>query len=48
MSSRTFFYIFINFIKKNETEGRPTIAKAHEVVDHMASFISNREDISHS
>jgi hypothetical protein len=31
-----------------ETEARQNRAKAHEAVDHLASFLSSRKDISHA
>jgi hypothetical protein len=37
------FFFFLFFF---ETEGRQASAKAHEVIDHLASFLSGREEIS--
>ena len=37
-------YSFFSFLF--ETEGRQASAKALEAVDHLASFLSSREEIS--
>ena len=39
---------YFNLILNFETEGRHVNAKAHEVVYHLASFFSSKEEISQS
>ena len=40
-----YFYLFLLFFF--ETESRQASARADEAVDHLASFLSSREEISH-
>jgi hypothetical protein len=40
--------IIFYFLFYLETEGRHTNAKAHEVVDHLTSFMLGREEVSKS
>jgi hypothetical protein len=44
MSSKFFVFFFVFFVF--ETKGQQANAKAQEVVDHLASFMSCREEIS--